>query len=387
MKNLSYIILKIFFKNKKNIINTFVICFLILSFFLTVSYYKMSKNYFDYDIYNKMSSFKTLYISNDKIDEENLLNINHVKNVFKEYDYQWSFDIEEFSNNDVDGEFFVYTLGSNNDLELIAGEIPEDGDYMICPDNFYPNGNEDYLIKLNRKSRIDLRGMLGKKYKYTDNLSDEKYITLAGIYKNNSNIIDENICYVSPSIIGDLFINLNKDDEEFDINDYSSYFVEVDEYSNVEKVKMNLESNGYTVEYVSFVNLETFKFIKSQTSRVIIFISAIMLFFVFFMFSKIKKENENELQILRYLGFSSKKIIFINIVELFIKLVFNIIILLTFVGLSYLVIKLLVYEYPFIFAKKQIVFDFNSIFIGLMVVFAIDLVLIMVTYLRTGLDD
>lgn len=368
-----------------------LIIVLIFSFNITLNKYLHDGLMNDY-IYN--SFFVTYSATNDTENKaiEKLRKIDHIDEVYIDYENQYSVYLKKIGNNEVKGSF--YLIGSNKQMlsNISNGGKVLDKYDMICPKKFYPSDNieENHFIKSNNIIIID--NMIGSTfkayyYKYIDDKNSEIKnidLNLVGTYANNTSYIDENVCYVSRELITDIF---NDAYENVNMsNQINSLIIRIDNINNYESVKDQIRNLNYDLSSMFLLNSKFLDFVKLLT----IILTAFSLVITFIIILNLNKkriiDKAKEFGILRSIGFSKKELNKLLIVEnsiIFVESLFWIV-LLSF-GIFY-ILKIIILVYPFIFEKVPISINYLSLLISSVNIFVI-LVLSVIFYKKRIITD
>ncbi len=357
--------------NKLNILIISVFFFLIS---VINCYYYTTKNYLNVDIKTGIS-YKRLYVGLDRQESQDntrklLENIEHVVGVFSESSYFNGIHSKEFAQKKMDGTVEIYSATNNSLPNLVKGrDFPtQDGNYIICPKNFYPNGSETAIKELDYSSKIDIESYIGKdlNFVYPDLYKNQDYelkLKLIGIYENNNSNIDESTCYTTEKVLHEIFINQNKNDEYFDESLYQNYFIQVDEIENIEKVIEELQSLGFSYENVSTINYDYFENIFTNIKSISIILSVIIIMSIIAIKYKYNKENYEYYKLLSYIGYSTKRILVINFLSTILILITSFFTSLIFLCICKIGLSKYLEMNPFALNKWNIIYNFNAMYI------------------------
>ncbi len=393
MKNLFKISLKNELRKKSTIINIILVSLIFIFVFFLNSYLKTSVNYLENDILDARFSLEfTIYGKDDPnfkmetIDDaeklkEELLKIDHVTYIANSYAYSDGNVSDDLKVTGLEGVIEYYAANNESLPEIVYGtNFPDkDGDYMVCPENFYPSDklySEERFIPSTKK--INIKDFLNKKItiKYNSRGGTKHYtrdFTIVGFYKNNPTHIDEGSCYITDKSFKRMAEEKYIDDidpitGEHNIEIQTGLWLKIDDVKNIDYVKSELDKRGiiyddiFDIDYNTFENIE--KNVNTYTK-----ILLVVLFIVLLVIFKIKFEEDiKSYKLLSYLGYTKKEIITVNCFSILIQFVLativSIIVLLLILPLTNLVFD----YYPFILDKWRFIPDYYSIFYLLLVI-------------------
>ncbi len=398
MKNLFKISTKFQLRNKMTIYNIIFLTIMILLMIFLFTYKETIKNYLDVDVYN--STFTRFFANKIAEDERNwtreeldsmqkeIRKIPHVKFTTYQYAFGTTFQIPELTNDILNGYIIGYAASNDTLPEIVKGNnFPDDkGNYLICPENFYPTSVYVDRYKLSAKDKVDINSYLNKKitlafdtYAGEHKTSDFEII---GFYKNDKNNFDEDTCYTNRSSMIEIGKKLYEGaiDEvsgKNTIDEQTQIFIQIDNFKNTEFVKKELKNLGYIVEDAFYFAPENLNKITNNLN-IFIGISIICIIIIEIMlFKNFKIENENNFNLLYVLGYKKKNIlitfIFSNLIQIIISLLSSVILLFIAIGIILLILNV----HPFIFSKFRVCFNFSSI----VLVIGITLLSALVNYL------
>lgn len=381
MKNLFKISTKLQFRSKMTKYTILFLTIMTLLMMFLFTYKETIKNYLNGDVHRQF----TMFLANKIPDEEDYIwtrkeldamqkeirEIPHV--VFTTYQYAFGtyFEFPEFKNDVLEGNAMIYAASNETLPEIARGSnFPDDeGNYLICPENFYPTSVWAQKGNLKSKDKIDLSSYIDKEITlgYNTRIMNHKTMDfkIVGTYKNDKNNFDEYICYSNKSTM----IEVGKQVYEGYIDevtnrdaiDYQSQiFYRIDDSKNAEFVKDKLQKLGYVVEEgFSFTPEVALKIIKKLNIFIVMSILCIFIIeIVLFRYSKI--ENENNFNLLHIIGYKKKNIliiyIFSNVIQIVISWIISFILIMIGLGILHLILNF----YPFIFDKFRICINYTS---------------------------
>lgn len=126
-------------------------------------------------------------------------------------------------------------------------------------------------------------------YYYTYNNDESKNVNydtlkIVGIYDNNTNIIDENICYAHKNLIEKIY---NKSYENYNQDNITpSIFIRVDNIKNIDFVKEKLNDLGYESSSLVLINSKFINFVNVTSFLIGIFIILFLIIIINFINKK-----------------------------------------------------------------------------------------------------
>lgn len=360
-----------FVSNRKNFKKTLVpilICIImivsIFSFYKTINNYLINGVMKSYDYNNYFVTYSSIYDEKGAINK--LKSLPHIINAYSSNADHYNVSLNKIGTTSVNGSFILVAndeLFSDNEFKNI-----------ICPKHFFP---DDYIEdnKFTKKNEvIDSQNLIGKYfnisyYQYVDDYTSiEKKLDLKlkDVYINNSNLIDENICYTSSRLIYDIY---NDSYKNIDLsNQKDAIIIKLDSPENVEKVTKELDKLGFDISSSFTLNNALFAFVKS----ICIAVSLISIIFVIATIINLNKRNlidkEREFTILKSIGFNNKdlkKILYSEIIILIILCALVSLGLLLFINSIYLILTNI---YPFILGKIIIKIDYTIYLIYIIII-------------------
>ncbi len=408
MKNYFKLAIKFQIRRKETIFNIIFIsltAFLILGF---SSYYLSSQEYLKNDIYD-VKPYRKLDVQNDiniELEEtdkeyinllnkelnrqkEELRNIPHVTNVVNTYAERTILTVNDFKINNLNGEIEVNSSNNDSLPEIVYGtNFPdEDGNYMVCPENFYPTDAISYK-NLSIFNKIKIKDFLNKTItsNYQSSFQTETYsidYKIVEFYKNNKTHFDENICYVTNNSMMEIINNYYSDDIDVirgvnNIIHQTTLTIEIDNLENMEFVKSQLDNLGYGYKEIAYIDEAWFKEIHNNVVKYIYIALIISFVLLFIVFIKELKEDISNYKLLSILGYSKKNIKAIFIISAVIQFIFSLILSLLLLVILYGLAILILYCFPFIMNKWTLYINYSSILLVVPILFASTIINILI---------
>lgn len=366
---------------------------------LLVNMYSVSaNNYLEKKSYNNsiwFQSFEVVPLNNKELDSAlaEVLEIPHIVNAIKYYEYSAILHSEDLINKKMSGDLIFY-FANNDSLPSITygSNFPNEvGNYLICPEALYASSGFYNLKYMNRKYVLNSKDYLHKEldFNYISNhLSktfNEKFKIIGLYVPRDAN--DFNVCFTQNENLTRIVTNQYSDDidiltGESRINEQFSLYVQIDDLKNLEEVKENLESLGYSYSPTAKIINDYYNDINSSTLKITIIVNVIMFLLIFLIFLKQYKDEKNFLNLLNVLGYQKSDIIKISSYSSIILLIVSIFIANLIFLIVYIIGSLVVYYYPFILNGWQFVVNYKSIFSGIITLFLLTMVINTVKFLR-----
>ena len=316
------------------------------------------------------------------------------------YEYSSVISSDLFKTDKFKGDIQIYNSSNESLPEIVKGtNFPDDdGYYMVCPVNFYPESltNIKYYSK---KDNLDLTPFLGNEITFHYNAllysvnPDDKYkftipIKLVGLYKNADNYYDESECYVNRKTIHDITKNEYSDLQE----DYTYqvthpvYALNLTSFENLETVEKKLERLGFNYNRMFYFDENETQKINNTADLVCNIAIVIIFIFIFLIFQKDYYEDKEYYKQLNVIGFNSTEIRSVYCTYLFIKTFVYLLSALIITILFIVIIKVITNNYPFILSKLRVLYSFDGIS-AVLLIFAFNLLLCLVINHRVGKLD
>lgn len=383
MKNKIYLAIRYQFRRKSNIFIALIIGIVMFINIMLGTYNISAINYMNSDdsyYYRLLSIFIDMENSNKNLNDirKDLENINHVNNVSLFITHRTMLHSNELENNNMDGTIELFSANNNTLPEIVKGtDFPDnEGNYIICPENFYPTSNLEDLKYMSKRDKFNIEDYLNKNitFEYKSNFETNEYtidFKLIGLYKNSLYDNDESVCYTLEKSISEIITNEYSDDIDIENNvnnlEYQNDFViEIDDVTNKKLVEEELIDLGYYYESMISVVPEYFENITNKTNMITIIVSILLLIFIVIVLQKKFNDELDQYRLKICLGYKKKDIKFIYIFSNVFSLIIACIIAFLITLILMLAFKLVIYEYPFIFNKWQIVTNYYPVLIVLL---------------------
>ncbi len=320
MKNNIYLALRYQFRYKSNIFISIIIGIVMFITIVIATYNSSAIDYMnnDYSYY-----YKLLVIGNndedyDKVIDE-LSSIEHVNMAIR---YEMHRSLQHHSaleRENLDGNIEIFFANNETLPEIVAGtNFPDDdGNYLICPENFYPYGNWEDLKYMSITSKIDTEDYLNQTFtfNYISHNGTNKFsieFKVIGLYKNSDYDYDENVCYTKENSLNEIIVNEYSDDFDDDGINRLTYnkdiIIAIDDIENIEYVKNELTNLGYSYRGMISTDYTYFNEITNETNRITIIICSLLLAFMVIVFQKKFNSEKEQYQLKLYLGYKKKDI-------------------------------------------------------------------------------
>ena len=337
------------FKNDKSIYKKVIILSIAIILLIIVFSFTKSMNMYIENGIKQDLSYKTLYIDPDfNTNSISLINkIKEIKHVSDAFIDNYS-DITVYSNDFIkNGSIQLVRYSENDSINYISFNGVNLENQIICPKNFYPKNNID---NINKKDIIKMNKYLNKNidiYYYTYNNDESKNVNydtlkIVGIYDNNTNIIDENICYAHKNLIEKI-------------------------------VKEKLNDLGYESSSLVLINSKFINFVNVTSFLIGIFIILFLIIIINFINKKNISDKSKIINLYRCFGYTKNDITKILYIENSYISLISICISIIFTFLIFIILKITIYYNPFLFSKFPIIYNYFAIIISLIIIFVINI--------------
>lgn len=374
--NLFNIEIKKVFRSKRKIINVIIFGIFITLIIAVKSINATTNNYLKNDIYHGYNQRSmVVYYDNENNNynyndltkiENDVMSVEHVESAYSYFYANNGAKIVEYDGN-LPGEIYTFASNNNSVLPIVKGtNYPDDsGNYMICPEKFYPYINYVKMNKLSSKDKYNLEDKIGQEFtlQYKNFKSNETMsikVKLVGLYRNQPNHTDENVCFVTKKVNEEISLGQYTNDTSWSIDQYNSLAVVIDDARNIDKVAKDLKKLGYVCELGYSIAYDYFEKIFNFIDKIYNILLILFGIFLFIFCYKEYNDNYKEYKLLEVLGYNRNQLLKNVAAHAFIELLSSFIISLVLVLLSRIAINVLLYYKPFIFNKWTIIIDFNS---------------------------
>ena len=136
----------------------------------------------------------------------------------------------------------------------------------------------------------------------------------------------------------------------------------MDQYKNMESVKKELEHFNYSmIDTIVIPAYDQFDKIASNISTINIVLNVAIFVLIFLVLIKQFFDNYKYYNLLYFLGYTKRKICFVNIIANFILIIFSSVITLILSIFMKNILDFILYFKPLIFSKFELVMNYNSL--------------------------
>lgn len=330
---------------------------------------------------NKNVDMRTLlvYSQSEDVDFDVINNLEHViyNNSTKFYGSTGSYS-EEFNDGDADGYVDIYPLLIPEDINIVKGRSIESDTEAICPTSFYPHSiyiNEDSDdMKIYPSYYLDDNNIIGRNFtiKSANPQNEDLSVKIVGLYNPKDNLKPVNGCYISENayeqIVSPYDMTVTSYYEDGTVVteniEYSGNVVIVDDYNNVEIVKEELESMGFSVDNAFYIDQEILKSVFTIPLFISLIIIILSLNIIYSFINKKTKYRLHNYGILKTVGYSQKNIISIDTLENVFVFIFSFIVsFLLYIIIYFILMRTLLVEFTFGNLSVHIPFLYIILFI------------------------
>ncbi len=320
-----------FKKGKKSSVSSYLFMFLSIFLFIISSTTTRTLNKFLEDNIDKNYDYRTLYVhgrGEHTPDEmrEIFRDIDHIESIYDSDYFIFNAKIDEFINDNLDGGVQLTINDEEIIPNIVVGRALSDRGEIVCPQTFVPDSNIEGRVDLKKTHSIDMNSRIGEEIIISFNLHDYSYdvpkiversnhsFILVGTYDHELNYNQPNNCFILSSDLSNL-VKIKKDNYVNSSDTSNNFILILDNAQNMEKVTRELEKLGFYVIPKIEINLilsEAISFMGSYLSLISLLIALTMI-----LISNISRveENANEIGLLKSLGFESKDIRLIFILQ------------------------------------------------------------------------
>lgn len=352
---------------KSTIILTLVILFSLITLLISNSIDKTIESY------RTKNSFRTILVSNDFFEKEDILieklnQVEDIEAVYTDKSFRSGVDVIDNIKNNTDHS--LYLEAAENDLspEVIAGKklSSKIDKELICPNKIIFDSDIETNFNLTSADYIDGYRLLNKEliiqYKSFDysqsipkptQIYKEKY-KIVGIF--DSEIYGNlNTCYTHSNNIININRKVFEGDESLE-HSYPSLIAIVNKQENVEKVVNKLNMMGHNTSLMERFN-PIINYLGKICNTISIFLLICCMLLINIIIKKEKEENKQNEQVFFYLGYNKKEIFMINTIKnilyitsifLIVMIILNIMYIIAYyiIKYKYIVLSIFKIEYP-----------------------------------------
>lgn len=366
--------LKKIFRSKRKIINVIIISIFITLIIAVKSINATTNNYLKNDIFHDYNHRQiSVVYDNENVDysdltkiENDVMKVKHIDSAYSMLYANSIATIKEYEGN-LTGDIYTFVANNNSILHITNGtNFPDElGNYMICPENFYPYLNYVKINKLNSKDKYNLKNKIGQEFtlqyrNFKTQRKMETKVKLVGLYKNQANQIDENVCFVTKKVNEEIVLGSYSGDTMWDIKQYNSLTAVVDDVRNIDIAVDELKKSGYYATRSTIIAYDHFEKIFKFINKIYNILLILFGVFLFIFCYKEYNDNYKDYKLLEVLGYNKNQLMKSVVAHALIELLLCFIISLIFVLLSKISINILLYYKPMIFNKWTIIIDFKS---------------------------
>ncbi len=324
-RNIFFLSLKNFGRNKHNIISIILISISFTLILFAISFSESIHNYWKVtkkSIVNYRSYFVIFDDSQYSIEEAKkiLSEEPHVLGVSELEGYLISMKANNSFIDEENGFFLIGTV--NNPMPLISGKdfsaYPNEQNIMICPKQFYPF-NELYSIDYSKERALDISNKSGEIVSLSHLSSDkEENFRIVGLYDAEKSHHFGNVCYAPFETVKRLNLEYQYDVFYHQDKVYCQLYIVIDNKDNEELVFNSLEKKDIFYDNpVVKLNTKVGDNIIMTTSVFAIIFLIISISINFLINLKDIIKNKEQYGIMKIYGFSNSSISFSLFIQLF----------------------------------------------------------------------
>lgn len=379
---------------KKRTISNIVITFsIILIILIAFTASNTIINFIEENI-NKNIEYRTMYVKYDVMQEslssvtKKLSEVKNVIKVIEQDKYQSYITIDKFKTNKTDGEINIIASDSTLLPPVVVGRSPNSNDknYLICPTKFIADSNLSTRTDLTKEDYIDGKNFLKKEitikyysYDYSKEIPEilnryEEQYQLIGLYNTYDNYAKDNTCYTSFTNVARINENMSGNSEEYTEEVYYHPIIIIDDSKNIDSVYEEITSMGYTPIKRMNIDRNLINNIKLISLSVILIAIVISIICMITIILKNIKDQEQEIGLLKALGYTNANISLSFLVESLIIGLISLIISTSIYTILYFIISNLINNTNLIFTKITINYSWYSVLISFIIIIIIPVI-------------
>lgn len=379
---------------KKRTISNIVITFsIILIILIAFTASNTIINFIEENI-NKNIEYRTMYVKYDVMQEslssvtKKLSEVKNVIKVIEQDKYQSYITIDKFKTNKTDGEINIIASDSTLLPPVVVGRSPNSNDknYLICPTKFIADSNLSTRTDLTKEDYIDGKNFLKKEitikyysYDYSKEIPEilnryEEQYQLIGLYNTYDNYAKDNTCYTSFTNVARINENMSGNSEEYTEEVYYHPIIIIDDSKNIDSVYEEITSMGYTPIKRMNIDRNLINNIKLISLSVILIAIVVSIICMITIILKNIKDQEQEIGLLKALGYTNANISLSFLVESLIIGLISLIISTSIYTILYFIISNLINNTNLIFTKITINYSWYSVLISFIIIIIIPVI-------------
>lgn len=323
-------------KKKSTIITILIITFSIILILTSYTAYKVI-NTFIIDNINKNVNCRTVFIKYDPMREkvDNVIKqvktIPNVLNVFTNEQYSTYVTVDEFKTTKTNGNI-RFIAGDKSTIPKILFGTGFDGDSkknVICPLNIIADDNLSGNKRVTKNDFINGKNFLGKEisvsyFSYDHSTSipkrDVEYndtYKVVGLYDAYNDFSDYNVCYISYNEVERINNIIEGNLEQYKEGESFYYPIAIINNSqNIENVSKAMSAFGYDMQRSMGIDIKLSLAIDFAVLFVILLTLVVSTISISVYSKKSIKESEQEIGIMKALGYTNYQVLKTKIIEL-----------------------------------------------------------------------
>ena len=252
------------------------------------------------------------------------LHIPSITHIYYSNDKYATSVIVNDENKAMNGYITLFGIYDGIEYEVDSGRKVLNDNEMVCSSLFSTQG----ILAENASELSDIKGYVGNnlpvtynQYLIHDNKESSIYkqyntsLKLVGTFDSKKNFIEYGNCFVSSKTLEKILNDTKKvfespkmEQEYIEAESYLNAIVVVDSYRNVDSVVKTLNDNGINATVSQTVDLSFLQTISSLLIVGFIFLLVISIICIYIFINGTFKENKKNVALYRFLGYGSKTI-------------------------------------------------------------------------------
>ncbi|MBR1376658.1 MAG: ABC transporter permease [Bacilli bacterium] len=368
-----------FFNFRKHLSNWLIILMLTISSVITIvgfSYYNSIHKFWDdwlknsYDFRLYLISYDYDHYTYDEI-KENLLNNEHIVDVFKYTELMVVGNAVDFITVDVDGETKILGTVASTKKILKGNDLGEKKYEIICPSHFLPKSNIQNG-QYDKNLEVDISANIGDviRFELFPNTKNSPMVnmTLVGVYDEDYDYSDINICYTNHETIS----QINRKYQSNVVDEGRGIYILIDNTNNIDNI---YEVDGvYEMFAMKQIRTDVADNVFKVTSIFTIVSYILTGVLLLIMFNKKFRNEYRNYGLLLALGYEKKTIKLISYLE-------NLFIIVTFFIIASILNVVVLKNFTKIFLSNQMQLSKINIGISLIALLFSTIVLLIIVYI------
>lgn len=251
--------------------------------------------------------------------------IEHIELVMSDkYRLSKIVDVPDFDNGNEKGVIYIKALIKDDDIKIKSGTNIKNKNEIVCSNTFYPHEPDERIYKNLFLSSNDILNKTIKVISLNEDLNNKEItLKIVGTYKNKF-MEESNTCYTNIETYDEIVskyaswdYNLNDNGEVIskEPEDYKDYFIRIDSKENIDKVLKELDKMEISYDKTYILDSTFLDMLLSIPLFISIIVIILTLSILHSFISKKINNRKNNIGILESIGYDEKTIVSLNINE------------------------------------------------------------------------